>query len=386
MPPAGPASLDDEPIVPEHPPDDAHFGLRLDEPEDEAEPIEDRAAGLLFDDDAGEEALDGLVMETPPERLAGGDDEPEVFEPGLRSEPAVRAAAPSAPAAGYDAPSAPAYRGSLLSSDEESRFSPAEPTRSSMLPKAIMLMIGLLVGFFAGYTVGTRNLPTTPAATDAQAPAGAQTDEGTPAAAAKPGEAGQAYSEQTVAPPPSVPAEPPPAPAEPAPAATSGTLIVRSTPSRAAVTVNGTWRGRTPLTLDALAFGTHAIRVVQEGYAVAQEQVRLSAETPTRTLSLRLEREAARPAPPPARTTPPAQPAPAPRNYTGSIYVDSRPRGAKVFLDGREMGTTPLSIPEVRIGSHVVRLELADHRTWTSSTRVSAGEERRVTGSLEQIR
>jgi hypothetical protein len=70
---------------------------------------------------------------------------------------------------------------------------------------------------------------------------------------------------------------------------------------------------------------------------------------------------------------------------TGSIYVDSRPRGARVFLDGKEIGTTPVQIPDVRIGSHVVRLQLADHRVWSNSVSVSAGKESRVTGSLEPI-
>jgi hypothetical protein len=72
--------------------------------------------------------------------------------------------------------------------------------------------------------------------------------------------------------------------------------------------------------------------------------------------------------------------------FTGSIYVDSRPRGARVFIDGKQVGTTPMRIPELGIGSHVVRIELPDHRTWTTSTRVAAGQETRVTGSLERIR
>jgi hypothetical protein len=57
-----------------------------------------------------------------------------------------------------------------------------------------------------------------------------------------------------------------------------------------------------------------------------------------------------------------------------------------VLIDGKPVGTTPASIPDIPIGSHVVRLELADHRAWTTSTRVTAGEQARVTGSLERIR
>ena len=70
----------------------------------------------------------------------------------------------------------------------------------------------------------------------------------------------------------------------------------------------------------------------------------------------------------------------------GTVYVDSRPRGARVLIDGRLAGTTPALLPDVSAGSHVVRLELEDHKAWTTSTRVAAGQRTSVTGSLERIR
>jgi hypothetical protein len=113
--------------------------------------------------------------------------------------------------------------------------------------------------------------------------------------------------------------------------------------------------------------------------------VTLSAGDPDRTVTIRLEREATAGAAgrqsEPARGSPPSGSA----VMTGTIFVDSRPRGAKVFIDSKEVGTTPLSLPDVRIGSHVVRLELPDHRTWTSTASVAAGQQTRVTGSLERI-
>ncbi len=165
---------------------------------------------------------------------------------------------------------------------------------------------------------------------------------------------------------------------------------MRSTPSGANVTLNGKWVGRTPFTQNELPFGTYSVRVVADGYNVAREEFSLSSSNPSEDLSVRLERT--RPAPsPPSRgtanqrgTSPPA--ATGSERFTGSVYVDSRPQGAKVFISGREYGTTPLRVPEVAIGSHVVRLELPDHRTWTNSIRVTAGQELKVTGSLEPIR
>ena len=172
----------------------------------------------------------------------------------------------------------------------------------------------------------------------------------------------------------------------PARTAPTGTLVVRSTPSGAGVTVNGRWRGRTPLTLDELPFARYDVRVVQQGYTTAQEAVQLSAAEPARSLAFRLQgqtRPASRAASGPASA--PGAATDRPQSYTGSVYVDSRPRGAKVFIDGKPVGVTPLSVPEIGIGSHVVRLELPDHRIWSSATRVVAGQTARVTGSLERI-
>jgi hypothetical protein len=177
--------------------------------------------------------------------------------------------------------------------------------------------------------------------------------------------------------PPPVPGDAPPS--RGAAAASTGQLTVRSSPPRAGVTINGEWRGRTPLTLSGLRFGAYTVRVVQPGFTTAREDVQLSAAEPSRALSVRLRRAV-------GSTPSAAARGAAPAALVGSIYVDSRPRGARVVLDGRPVGTTPTRIPDVPIGSHVVRLELPDHRLWAVSTRVAAGKETPVTGSLERIR
>ena len=281
----------------------------------------------------------------------------------------------------------------------------SERPRPAMLPMAFTLIFGLLLGFAIGYWVGGRDTSAPPPQTASAAAPSAE-----PVAGGQPQGSGRAWSEQAVttpraaAPPageaPPVPGDGPPSaaggPARVAPLPSSGRLIVRSTPPRAGVTVNGKWSGRTPLTLDALHFGPYSVRVVQPGFVPAKEDVTLSAREPTRTLSIRLQRGNAKAtatesvARPSGRATPgrvtPAQREAPPSSFAGTIYVDSRPRGARVLIDGRPMGTTPASIPDIPIGSHVVRLELPDHRVWTTSTRVAAGEQARVTGSLERIR
>lgn len=257
---------------------------------------------------------------------------------------------------------------------------PAQGSR--VLPLAAMLSIGLLVGFAVGYGVSSRDSGLEPGAqtVDAVAPdAAAPPKDFSEQAVAQP----PASSAQPAATPPPIPTEAPARADEPRPVATSGSIRVESTPTRAGVVVNGRWRGRTPLNLDKLAFGKYVVRVVQPGFVTAQESLVLSSAGPIRTLAVTLNREqptrqAARPAP--------TADAPASRGFTGSIYVDSRPRGARVYVNNRAVGNTPLSIPGIPVGSHVVRLELPDHRTWSSSTRVTVGETVKVSGSLERVR
>ena len=189
--------------------------------------------------------------------------------------------------------------------------------------------------------------------------------------------------------PGSSPAAPPPSsPAKPEAARpTVGRLTVNSTPAGANVTIDKKWRGRTPLTLNDITFGTHEVRVVEDGYAVSRQEVTVSERTPTRTLSVQLKRNTpAAPRPAASASKPPPPKPAAPKPFLGTVYVDSRPRGARVFLDGKMVGVTPIRIPDVAIGSRVIRLQLEGHRDWSTSARVVAGEEERVTGSLDPIR
>jgi hypothetical protein len=68
----------------------------------------------------------------------------------------------------------------------------------------------------------------------------------------------------------------------------------------------------------------------------------------------------------------------------GSIEVLSRPAGAQVAIDGRVVGTTPLTIPDVGTGMHVIGIELAGFSRWATSVRVNAGERARVGASLSE--
>jgi formylglycine-generating enzyme required for sulfatase activity len=92
-----------------------------------------------------------------------------------------------------------------------------------------------------------------------------------------------------------------------------GQLVVRSEPAGADVSVAGSYRGRTPLTL-ALAPGTaHEVLVTRAGYAAATRSVRLEPSA-TATLAIPLVAE------------------------LGDVDVKGEPADAELYVDGRPAG------------------------------------------------
>ena len=67
----------------------------------------------------------------------------------------------------------------------------------------------------------------------------------------------------------------------------------------------------------------------------------------------------------------------------GTLRVESRPPGARIAVDGKDLGVTPIVLERIRIGSHVVRLELEGHQVSGSAVRVVAGRATRVTIALD---
>lgn len=81
------------------------------------------------------------------------------------------------------------------------------------------------------------------------------------------------------------------------------------------------------------------------------------------------------------------KPAPiSPAATTGTLMADSRPSGARVIVDGRAVGKTPLKLGGLKVGPHTVRFELEGYRAWTAEVTVTGGRETRVAGSLERVR
>lgn len=164
-----------------------------------------------------------------------------------------------------------------------------------------------------------------------------------------------------------------PAPAAPAPRSAPpparARLLVRSEPSGAQVSISGRQRGTTPATIRDLPFGTYNVTVARPGYQTRVERVTMSRATPARDITVVLR---------------PAAPA-APAATTGALYLETRPAGAQVTIDGRLLGTTPMRVPDLAPGTHAVLIELAGHRSVTTTVVVRAGQVVPVRVSLERM-
>ena len=256
-------------------------------------------------------------------------------------------------------------QGSLLSSAPAAEAS----SLSLVWPLALAALVGAALGFGAGYAVAIRDRPVAVAAL-------APPENAAPAPTTAPPpvvrEPGSGAIESRPLPPRGAPGTTPvPAPARPTPPVAplfAGRVLVRSTPPGARVFVDGHGGGETPATVRDLARGEHQVRLVRDGYTTVERRIVITASQPSVTLTVPMVR------------TPPAAPA----RTEVPLAIESKPSGAVVFLDGRQVGTTPLTFPLVRVGAHSVRITLEGYRPWSSSVEVSATEPNRITASLER--
>ena len=285
-----------------------------------------------------------------------------------------------------------------------------EQSRSAVWPLTLALIVGLGLGFGGGYAIGMRDRSAPPVSTLSTPAAAAQAAaikagrEWTEGAVNEPAQSAQSSSARLRRDPSSNRLQPSLAPGgaevRPKPAngtdkaaadrsdrdvrpgadaAALGRLVIRSTPAGARVFVDGRDRGPTPATVPGLGRGAHRIRLVRDGYSTDDRRVVITTSRSVQSMTIALTRA-------PQSSLPTSVPAAAATTgqFVGALTVDSRPQGATVFIDGKLAGATPLSVPAVPAGDHAVRLEREGYRRWTSSVRIVAPGQNRVTASLER--
>lgn len=123
-------------------------------------------------------------------------------------------------------------------------------------------------------------------------------------------------------------------------ASDSAKLTIRSQPVGATVTVNGLTKGVTPCTLDRLPAGSTEVVLTLDDYMPSKVNVKLQANE-EQSLDMTLK----------------AVPC--------SLSVISTPSGAKLFVDDSLKGQTPMSLEDLSLGSHVLRVEMDGYDSLT---------------------
>jgi hypothetical protein len=138
------------------------------------------------------------------------------------------------------------------------------------------------------------------------------------------------------------------------PTNTAGALYIISSPSDASVSLDGLYKGKTPITLNNLAAGIHIIQLDYADYYDWKSTVEVP-DGGTKTVSATLN--------------------PMPASSTGWVYISSSPGGAGVTLDGNSVGQTPVSgslkLNSITAGDHTVTLQLAGYTSYSTRTSVS---------------
>ena len=127
-----------------------------------------------------------------------------------------------------------------------------------------------------------------------------------------------------------------------------GSLVITSTPPNAKIFIDDAPKGSTPFN-GTVEQGTHKIRLVKEGYAVAEETMNITKnEKKAKAFALQL--------------------------LPGSITVKSEPSGAIIIINGEQHGKTPATIKDLKPGSYQLRLERGGCDPIEKQLTVSAGK------------
>jgi PKD repeat protein len=150
-----------------------------------------------------------------------------------------------------------------------------------------------------------------------------------------------------------------------APPQQNGSVAVTSVPNGASVTLDGTYKGTTPVIIPDVLPGNHEISLTYPGYAPWNQQISVgSAQTTAINANLVMSTE--------------------PAASTGSLTVVTDPAGAQVSIDGDIKGVSPATIPGLSSGTHILLLKLDEYYDLSTTVNITAGQNQNYTTGLQK--
>ena len=160
----------------------------------------------------------------------------------------------------------------------------------------------------------------------------------------------------------------------------TGALSVMSTPAEASISLDGIYKGVTPVILSGITSGIHQLRASKTGYQEYSTGVSI---TPGKTTHLPITLKAQSGSAATSIPTPEVTPIPAPSaKGTGIIGVTSTPSGASVFCDGGFRGLSPLTLTGVSAGSHQLKLTRTGYQEYLTRVTVTGGSTTSISALL----
>jgi len=139
-----------------------------------------------------------------------------------------------------------------------------------------------------------------------------------------------------------------------------GGITIVTEPRSASVYIDGKLVGESPYEDKNLTAGTYKVRVIKEGYEVSEKDMIVESGKQTE-ISVTL------------------------KEIKGELEVRSEPPESKVYIDGKEIGETPLTIPGMRSGRYLVRVLKEGYEPYEGRVEVVKDEKKTIRVSLKQM-
>lgn len=137
----------------------------------------------------------------------------------------------------------------------------------------------------------------------------------------------------------------------------TGLVLVRTTPDGADVTLDGAFRGKTPLMMSDFPVGTHRVNVARPGFFAKDVEITVKDRIP-QLVALDLTPDAA------------------------MLAVNSQPAGASILINGANRGITPANLDALPSGEVQVELRLNGFAPYRQAVKLTAGQRYTVNATL----
>jgi hypothetical protein len=142
----------------------------------------------------------------------------------------------------------------------------------------------------------------------------------------------------------------------------TGNIYVNSNPSGATAILDGSYSQITPGSFVGISSGSHTVEISYPGYQVYYAYPNVNPGQTTNVYA-----------------------ALTPSQNTGSLYVQSSPAGAGVYVDDAYRGESPLTVGNLVQGSHNLKLLLSGYQDYVATVSISTGKTTSIYPALQPV-